>query len=135
MSAPTALPENYVSCVNATFTIGTDPNTAVLKILQGGYTDSYNVDEMTNSGSGGCYEDVKTTRSIKGSFTAAYVSGTPPVFKAGDIFPATIANGTAPTLTVNFRFNNVQWPVMNVKEGLKFSFDVQSQGAITTLTE
>lgn len=132
MSAPTPLPENYVGCQNSTFTIGTSPNTSVLNVIQGGYMKSYAVDEMTNSGSAACYEDVKTIRSAKGSFTAAWVAASPPPFQDGDIFPIVIDNPNGPYLACNARFNNVNPPVLNVKDGLKYSFDITSQGAITT---
>lgn len=132
MSAPTPLAEEYVSCVGSTFTIGPGGATPlVLKVLEGGYTYAVGVDEMTNSGSGGWYEDVKTIKNVKGSFTAAYVSGTPIPVSAGDIFNAEIKNSTSPSATGDFRFNNVNVPILDVKNGLKWKFDVQNQGEIT----
>lgn len=129
----TALTETYVACIASTFTLGASPNTSVLKIIDGGYTISFGVDEMTNNGSGGAYEDVKTYKSVEGSFTGAFESGTPPVFNAGDIFPIVINNANGPYLSCNARFNQVEMPVLDVKAGLKYKFTIKSQGAIVVV--
>lgn len=132
MAAPTALPETYVPCIDSTFTIGATPNTAVLQVIDGGYTLSFGVDEMTNNGSGGAYEDVKTYKSLEGSFTGAYESGSVLAFNAGDIFPIVVDSPDGPYLACNARFNQVELPVLDVKAGLKYKFTIKNQGAITT---
>lgn len=134
MAAPTALPETYVPCLESIFTIGTTPDTATLKVIDGGYTLSFGVDEMTNNQSGAAYEDVKTYQTMTGQFTCAWVAGTPPVFKAGDLFNIVIdnENENGPYFSGKVRFNEVQNPVLDVKAGLKFQFSIRNQGAITT---
>lgn len=132
MSAPTPIGEKYVPCIESTFTIGTSPSTTTLEVIDGGYTRSFGVDEMTNNKSGAAYEDVKTYRSVEGSFTCAYVSGAVLAFEDGDIFPVVIDNPHGPYLACNARFNQVELPILDVKSGLKYKFKLKNQGAITT---
>ncbi|WP_406698560.1 hypothetical protein V5E97_06720 [Singulisphaera sp. Ch08] len=134
MAAPTALAETHIPCIESLFTLGADPNTAELKVINGSYTLSWGVDEMTNNKSGAAYEDVKTYQTMTGNFTAVFEKGNPPVFKSGDIFPIVIdnANENGPYLACNARFNEVATPILDVKAGLKYSFTVRNQGAITT---
>lgn len=135
MAAPAPLPETWVPCIESTLTIGTSPDTSELKIIDGGYTLSFGVDEMTNNKSGGAYEDVKTYRMVEGQFTGAFEKGTPPIFNAGDIFPIVIDNQgeNGAYLACNARFNGVEMPVLDVRAGLKYRFTIKNQGAITTV--
>lgn len=132
MAAPTALNETWIACIDSTFTIGTDPNTAELYVSAGGYTLSFGVDEMTNNKSGGAYEDVKTYKKMEGNFTANHVKGDPPVFKAGDIFPVVIDSPDGPYFAGNVRFNQVEEPMLEVNAGVKYKFTVTSQKAFIT---
>lgn len=134
MAVPTAIAETYIPCIESTFTIGASTDIATLKCTDGSYTLSYGVSEMTNNESGGAYEDVKTYQTMEGQFTCVYVAGTPPVFKAGDIFPIVIdnANENGPYLACNARFNEVDMTVLDVQGGITYSFTIRNQGAITT---
>lgn len=133
MAAPTALTETHIPCIESTFVIGADPNTAELKVTTGSYTLSFAVDEMTNNKSGAAYEDVKTYETMTGQFTCVFEKGSPPVFNNGDIFPIVIdnANHNGPYLACNARFNEVNNMNMDAKGGVKYSFSIRNQGAIT----
>jgi len=133
LADPAPLNEDYLSCINSTFTYGATPDTASLNIIDGGYTLSFGVEEMTNNGSGGAYEDVKTYKQMEGNFTGAYVSGTPPTFKSGEIYPVVIDCPNGPYFAGNCRFNQVENPVLDVKAGVKYKFGLRSQGAFTTV--
>jgi hypothetical protein len=133
MAAPTPLAEKFVNCIDSTFTIGTDPDTIALVIIDGGFTHTYNVDDMTNNQSGGCYEDVKTIQMAEGRCTAGRLASGAPGFKAGDIFHVVIAKPGSgmPTFTGNVRFNAVESPLLDVKAGLKYNFTWKNQGSFT----
>lgn len=130
MTAPIALAETFVSCVGATFTVGTAPASWEGTVTAGGLTHTYDVDDMTNNAGGGHYEDVKTTDKWEGDVTIAWKTSTPPPMKSGDIFPVAIALTGGPSITGNFRFNGFQYPMMNPKAGLKIAGKITGQGEI-----
>jgi len=131
MAAPTAVAEEYLNCVNSVLTLGTTPDTWVGKVIEGGVTFTYDVDEMTNTGSLGGYEDVKTTYKYEGDLTIAFSAAEPPPYVAGDVFGTVIKGPVGGvTLTGNFRFNAINDPLLTVKGGYKQKCKITSQGAI-----
>lgn len=132
MPAPVPVPEHYINLTAATITIGTSPNTASLTVNAGGLTHTVNTDDMTSNTSGGWEEDVQTTQKMEGDVTVLYVSGAwPAALTAGAIFPTVIAVPSGPTISGNFRFNDVNRPVLDPTKGLKISMKMKNQGLIT----
>jgi hypothetical protein len=128
--ALTPIAEQFIACTNATFTVGTSPDTWVGTVTSGGITHTFDVDDMTNNEGLGHYEDVKTTDKYEGDVTIAWKTATPPPMVSGDIFPVAIALPSGPTFTGNWRFNGFNYPMMDPKKGLKISGKITSQGAI-----
>lgn len=145
MPMPSAVAEKYLPCENSifnfggTYTANTPPSVPAtisggvsLNVIKGGLKRAQGVKEMTNTGSGGAYEDVGTIKKVTGSFTCAYVSGTAPAFSEGQIFPVIIFNPNATwVFSGNVRVNNIDEPFLDVDSGLIFTFDVTSQGSYT----
>lgn len=104
----------------------------VMKAEQGTLNLNISTDEVTNSASGGYYEDVATIRQAKitgGRFV--YDSDDPPNFEEGELVPLTVTLAGGPTLAGTFRVGSVSIPIMDVKAAVHFSFDLTSQGPYT----
>jgi hypothetical protein len=134
MAAPVALAEQYLAGTNSTFTIGSAPNQASLAVQDGTWTVEYQVDEMTNSTSGGAYEDVPTIKKASGNAKLAYKTANLPQIAVGSVYPIVIATPSGPSLTCNARFTQVSSPQLNVKAGLVFNVTFTSQGSPITVT-
>lgn len=131
MADPVALPEDYLSCIGSSVTIGTTPDTWIGTIVSGGLTHTFETDEMTNLADGGAYSDVKTTYKWEGDIGIAWKATSPPPMQSGDLFHTVIAAVTGgPTITGKFRYNGFLYPVLDPKAGLKLMGKITSQGAI-----
>lgn len=101
----------------------------VMKAEAGTLNLNISVDEVTNSASGGYYEDVATIKQAKitgGRFV--YDSDDPPTFEEGELVPLTVTLAGGPTLSGTFRVGSVSIPLLDVKAAVHFSFDLTSQG-------
>jgi hypothetical protein len=134
MAAPVALPEQYLAGTNSTFTIGSAPNQSTLAVQDGTWTAEKQVDEMTNSTSGGCYEDVPTITKASGNVKAAYKTGSLPQIAFGSVYPIAIATPGGPGLACNARINQVSSPQLNVKAGLVLNLTFTSPGSPINVT-
>jgi hypothetical protein len=104
----------------------------VAKVEAGTLNLNISTDEVTNSASGGYYEDVATIRQAK--ITGArfvFDAEDPPAYIEGDlvVISCTIVNG--PTLSGTFRIGSLSIPMMDVKAAIHYSCDVTSQGVYT----
>lgn len=132
MAMPAPIAEKYMNCIDCTLTVGSGVDTWAGTVMDGTITGSYSVDEMTNNTSGGGYEDVKTIYKYEGTLTIAYNASSPPPFSEGDVFPVVMEKPTSgPYFSGNFRFNDVGYPMYNVKGGMKLTVKVTSQGAVS----
>jgi hypothetical protein len=128
---PTPIAEKYVNCNGSTCTIGTAPNTATFTVMEGGYKRTRSVAERTNNTSLGEYEDVATIGKTTGTFKCAYVAGAFPTLDMGVIFATSITCPSGPSLTGNFRYNDIDAPVLDVQNGLVIGFTITNQGPTT----
>lgn len=141
MSAPTPVPETYIACV----TLGASIAGITGLVMEGGFTPDFDVDDMTNNGGGGHYEDVKTTDKLTFSLKIAVktplliVSGAiyPVLINAGAVLPTVTAGVMAPPVPVvaagpacaaNVRIKVDPSTAVNVKAGLVYNLTGTSQG-------
>ena len=123
----TAVQEIYVSMTNGAVSIGgTSPN-----IIDGDYTLECSVDEMTNNGSLGWYEDVPTINKASGKMTIAYKTSSPPAFIQGTVYSLAIATPNGPGITGNCRVTKLAYPGVDPKKGVKVGLDWTSFGVMT----
>ena len=89
-------------------------------------------DEISNSGSGGYYEDMATLKqaTISGG-RFVYDGEDPPDFEAGYLVELSVTFVNGPSLTGTFRVGSVSVPALDVKAALHYSFDLTSQGPYT----
>lgn len=101
----------------------------VMKAEAGTLNLNISTDEVTNSASGGFYEDVETIQQAKitgGRFV--FDGDDPPTFREGQLVPITVAIADGPTLGGTFRVGSITVPIMDVKAAVHYSFDLTSQG-------
>jgi hypothetical protein len=96
--------------------------------MDGGYKRDMNTSERTNNYSLGEYEDVGTIKKTTGQFKAAVVAGTMPNIDAGLIYFTTIDCPGGPLFSGNCRYNALDAPVLDVQNGLLYSFTITNQG-------
>jgi hypothetical protein len=101
----------------------------VMKAEAGTLNLNISTDEVTNSASGGFYEDVETIQQAKitgGRFV--YDGDAPPTFREGELVDVTVEIEGGPTLSGLFRVGSMTIPLLDVKAAVHFSFDLTSQG-------
>lgn len=104
----------------------------IMKAEAGTLNLNISTDEVTNSASGGFYEDVETIQQAKitgGRFV--YDGDEPPTFREGQLVPITVEIEGGPTLSGTFRVGSITVPLLDVKAAVHFSFDLTSQGVYT----
>jgi hypothetical protein len=122
--------ESYISGGEYTITL----DGFVLAFEAGSMWDEWSVDEMTNSKTQRHYDDVKTIR--RGGLTgvrAVYEKGIPPTFKAGDIVSCVVAgpSGQGPSCSGNVRIGRMDYPVVDIRAGIRYNFDAMFKGVFT----
>ena len=129
---PTTVAETYIACVNLPMSI----NDVAAKVIDGGFTSGPGIDEMTNSGGGGFYEDVATYKKCTIAATLAVPAALAIV--SGGIYRLTINySGTGfttpgtvgPSIAGNFRVNVDNGATLDVSKGLKYKITATNQGA------
>jgi hypothetical protein len=101
----------------------------VMKAEAGTLNLNISTDEVTNSASGGYYEDVATIKQAKitgGRFV--YDSDEPPTFEEGELVDTEVKIIGGPILAGTFRVGSISIPIMDVKAAVHYSFDLTSQG-------
>jgi hypothetical protein len=104
----------------------------VMKAEAGTLNLNISTDEVTNSASGGYYEDVPTIKQAKitgGRFV--YDGDDPPNFQEGDLVDLSVTIAGGPTLTGEFRVGSISIPMLDVKAAVHYGFDLTSQGVYT----
>jgi hypothetical protein len=117
----------YLAGKNATVTINDVP----MAVEDGSYQTNGDVDEVTNLLSGGYYEDVGTIRRATVSLRCVYDGASPPTFNEHDLVAMVLSVPNGPRLAGNFRITRMDYPVVNPKAAVKYSFDANSQGVYT----
>jgi hypothetical protein len=131
MSAPVAIAEQYLAGTNSTLKLGSSPNQSSLAIMDGNWTEEAQIDDMTNSTSGGFNEDVLTIKRLTFTARCAYKTGTLPQIETGKTYAGEINTPSGPKVTGNFRITSLGGVQMNPKAGLSFSVAGTSQGPYT----
>jgi predicted extracellular nuclease len=101
----------------------------VMKAEAGTLNLNIGTDEVTNSASGGYYEDVETIQdaTISGG-RFVYDGDDPPTFREGELVAVSVTIENGPALTGTFRVGSMSIPIMDVKAAVHYSFDLKSQG-------
>lgn len=131
MSAPDAIAEQYLAGTDSTLKLGDSPNQSSLAVMDGNWTEEAQVDEMTNSTSGGRYEDVTTIKRVTFTARCAYKSTALPAVTVGSVYTVEINTPSGPKVTCPFRITSMGGVQMNPKAGLSFSLAGTSQGSYT----
>jgi hypothetical protein len=104
----------------------------VAKVEAGTLNLNISTDEVTNSASGGYYEDVATIKQAKVTgMRCVFDSEDPPTFNEGDLVAISITIAGGPTLTGEFRVGSITTPMLDVKAAVHYGFDLTSQGVYT----
>lgn len=130
MAAPVAIAEQYLAGTNSTFKLGSSPNQASLPIMDGNWTKEMGIDEMTNSTSGGEYEDVPTIGKFTFTVRCAYKATGLPQVEVGKVYAGEINTPNGPKAAGNMRITSMSPVQMNPKAGLSFSLAGTGQGPV-----
>lgn len=129
-----AIAEKYVANKNATLTIDGDD----VIVLGGSINFDQQTADFTSNVSEGHGEDLATTDRWTMEIEAAYDGDTPPAWEEGKKYTTVYGAGNAQYVTDGglylsgvFRVGSVRWNAPDVKEGLKFTMTLTSQGAVT----
>jgi hypothetical protein len=130
LSSPVA--EVNLAGTNTTMAIGSVGSQVSLAVMDGKWTYEFMTDEMTNSTSGGCFEDVPTIKKASGTAKLAYRAGLG--IQWGSVYPIDINTPSGPRLQCNARLNKPSPSQMNPKGGLTVDIEFTSQGSPITIT-
>lgn len=131
MSAPVPIAEQYLAGTNSTFKIGDAPNQSSLAVMDGNWTLEAQVDETTNSTSGGYYEDVPTIKRLTFNVRCVYKTTALPQVTVGNLYTIEINTPSGPKVTCTARITQLGGVQMNPKAGLTFSIAGTNQGTVT----
>lgn len=131
-----AIAEKYVANKNATLTF----DSVSVIVLGGSFTFNQQVADFTSNVSEGHSEDLATNDGWTLEIEFAYDGDTPPPWAYGSKYTLVYGAGNAAYvadggmyLSGPFRLTTIRWNAPDVKEGLKGTMTLTSQGAITTV--
>ena len=88
---------------------------------------------MTNLAGGGYYESVSTYKKAEANADCIYDGDNPPTFEEGDLVPIVLTSADGIGISGTFRINSMNFPVLNVRNAVKYSLQMSSQGPYTRL--
>ena len=119
----------FVACIGGSITI----DGAEMAVEAGGFNCSSQEDEVTNLAGGGYYESVSTYKKAEANADCIYDGDNPPTFEEGDVVPIVLTSADGVGISGDFRINSMNFPILNVRNAVKYSLTMSSQGAYTRL--